>query len=448
MAANQPTAVRPTGRAFWNDKRNRPLVYGGIAVAFIALIALLRGGIGGSGSSDQTWQSVANGSGHPLSLLVAPNQLDVVYAGNEQGQVLRTSDGGQTWTFPRSGLPTTNHSPINVLLASSDGSQLFAGTDGGVLTSGDNGIHWQNISQGLPPEDVVDALALGSPDGKSLFAGTSHNGIYHSGDGGATWAAANAGIPDKADVYTILPTAKDGLLLAGLISTGLYASYDSGTTWAPVIGSISPTANVFALTQAPLGGTIYAGTDGGIFLSQDSGATWHASNKGLPNTRVLSVAIDTQAAYNVAVGTDDGVFGSNNNGTTWQRVAAGLPFGQHIAAIAITHPSKLSSILYVAADQVYRFPGQSLPFGNGSLRVIIVIAMIGLLFWVLSRQNNTLRALTPTAPAPRQPTSSIRTPAPKHMTPRSGATAHIRGGPPPTARPPVTESSDDEVTGV
>lgn len=416
---------------------NRRLWLAIIGVAIVLLIL----SIIFSGSSN-SWQATNAASGHTLALLIDPQHPTTIYAGNDQGQVLSTSDGGQTWTRQQGGLPGNANAPINALLAAPTAGHLYAGTDGGVYASTDSGQHWQKSSNGLPGEDVVDALALGSADGKTLIAGTARGGAYVSHDAGATWQPAGQGLPDHADIYGLTTTPTYNAIFAALIGAGIYVSHDGGASWQAANTGIPAHVDAFAIaaTVETVAGKnvthLYAGTSQGFYSSTDDGATWKAGNKGLGNARVISIAGDPASALQLAIGTDSGVFGTLDGGATWQAVAQGLPSGQHVGAIAISHPTNQSDIIYAALDSLYRYPGLTSAFWG----VVSRVAIFGLLFifvlWVFLRQGRVMRDFAPASPPPGMtPRTSTAGARPK---PR-GATSHIRGGPPPRRSPPPTD---------
>ena len=88
-------------------------------------------------------------------------------------QILRTRDGGKTWSEIRNGIPdgevvnAVREDPVRRGL-------LFAGTERQVYVSLDDGDHWQSLRQNMPATSVRD-LAI---KGDDLIAGTHGRGFW------------------------------------------------------------------------------------------------------------------------------------------------------------------------------------------------------------------------------------------------------------------------------
>jgi photosystem II stability/assembly factor-like uncharacterized protein len=112
----------------------------------------------------------------------------VVLAGTEADGLLRSSDGGRTWTVATE-LP---EAAVTALAWSRRTAGLVvAATGDGVVCSADGGGSWRIVA------DLAPVLALtfaAGPDGEVLLAGQPDQGIVRSRDGGRTWATANAGL--------------------------------------------------------------------------------------------------------------------------------------------------------------------------------------------------------------------------------------------------------------
>jgi hypothetical protein len=132
---------------------------------------------------------------------LAVNGTDL-YAGTEGG-VFRSTNGGANWTSENEGLTTSE-----VLALAVKGSNLFAGTKGGRLyLSEDKGDTWTPVDSGLGGEDILSFATSGN----SLFAGTGGGGVYLTSNNGASWSHVNEGL--GGIIYSL--TIADGDLYAG-----------------------------------------------------------------------------------------------------------------------------------------------------------------------------------------------------------------------------------------
>jgi ligand-binding sensor domain-containing protein len=91
-----------------------------------------------------------------------------LFAGTDGGVFLSTTNGA-SWTAVNTGLTNTSVRSLAV-----SGSNLFAGTGGGVFLSPNNGISWTAVNTGLT-NPVVRSLAV---NGADLFAGTRDGGVW------------------------------------------------------------------------------------------------------------------------------------------------------------------------------------------------------------------------------------------------------------------------------
>lgn len=426
-SAPSPTEETPLlGTAKPGGSSRQTVIIGVAILALAALAAIVFGG--GSGES---WQAIGSASQHPLALLISAGNPSEVLAGTEAGQVLVTGDGGATWGSFSAGLPSGI--VISALAQPPDGSRLYAGTNAGVFTSATNNAAWTRTSLAPPDGDTVDALAVSPTTPGLVLAGATRHGVFRSADGGLTWTAAT-GLPAGADIYSLVFLPDGHTAYAGLIDGGGVAiSHDGGQTWTVYGAGLPVERKIFVilpivdsnhqLTQ------LDAGTSAGLYISHDGGQTWTAST--LTTTRVIALATDPQIASIVVAGTDNGVYESGDAGADWKRVAAGWPAQDPVAAVLVSHPQGSATIIYAAANQAYRFPGQNFTANIGGTRLLGIFALVGVLLFLGVRQNRVLRTLTPNAPAPGQVSGVL----PAVGAPRANraATAHIRGGPRPIA---------------
>jgi photosystem II stability/assembly factor-like uncharacterized protein len=64
-----------------------------------------------------------------------------------------------------------------------------------VVRSADGGTTWSKADWGLPDAPVFDILAdAGDPSGNTVYAGT-YFGVYRTKDGGASWSVFGTGLP-------------------------------------------------------------------------------------------------------------------------------------------------------------------------------------------------------------------------------------------------------------
>ena len=140
-------------------------------------------------------------------------------------------------TMPRRGvIYAVGPSPRDVNL-------IWAGTDDGLIhVTRDGGKTWSNVTPpALRPWDKVAQLVAGQFDTKTAYAAVNairrddmRPHIYRTHDGGTTWTHAVDGLPDMGPVNVVREDPKQpGLLFAGT-ERGVYVSADDGGRWLPL----------------------------------------------------------------------------------------------------------------------------------------------------------------------------------------------------------------------
>ncbi|MGD2115349.1 MAG: hypothetical protein PVG07_09870, partial [Acidobacteriota bacterium] len=165
-------------------------------------------------------------------------------------------DGGESWTALRErgveSLAWSDAAPL-LLLAGTETPPPDAGPEdgvpprGGILRSVDGGATWTVDGLGLPAEHLVTGLAVDPRNPDRVLAGLSGDpartgpqteprtgGLYVSRDGGATFRPASPDVPPRpVPAIRFDPSAPD-VVYAATLGAGVYRSTDRGETWAPL----------------------------------------------------------------------------------------------------------------------------------------------------------------------------------------------------------------------
>ncbi|HKR31094.1 MAG TPA: hypothetical protein VJT08_11480, partial [Terriglobales bacterium] len=121
-----------------------------------------------------------------------------------------------------------------------DVNVIWAGTDDGLIhLTRDGGTSWQNVTPpDLTPWSKVAQLDAGHFDVQTAYAAVNrfrvddlHPYIYRTHDGGKTWQKITNGLPDNAPVNVVREDPlRKGLLFAGT-ETSVWVSFDDGDNW-------------------------------------------------------------------------------------------------------------------------------------------------------------------------------------------------------------------------
>jgi len=327
-----------------------------LAATLVALfgVVIVSAGVVAGTLPDSTWEPLPalpqQGQSPVFALAVDPANNQVLIAGNAPGSLLRSTDGGSTWTSVHPGrvaVTTIVFSPFTREL-------VLAGTRGaGALISTDGGAKWTPVT-GLDGRDVrAFGFAL------TLIAAGTDNGIYVSADGSA-WrqsGLANTSIDALAVAAVHAPVHFVAGSDTSTTATGppLYDSADAGNTWTSVSPAISGSV-VSRLVAGPLPPTgnvrpLVAGTNAGLFMSTDNGATFTPLSGGdlLPSTDYTQVAYVTDHYDRFYVASDGGgsrsggLWSTRDNGQHFTSLVPPIP---SITALAVSNDE--APILYVA----------------------------------------------------------------------------------------------------
>lgn len=250
------------------------------------------------------WRTTNNGEvwtrnalGYSVVRSLATNAAGYIYAGTE-GALYRSTNDGTNWTQLNLGMA----SPYVLSLAIGPLGEVYAGTadnlyhQGNVFKSTDGGDTWTNVFSGVKP-----VWSMATSDGVHIFAGTYATldtaKIYRSTDGGLTWAVSYTA-PLRHYVAD-LAASPDGMVYSGIAHItdpnggfGVVRSTDHGTTWSQTISGLTH-LNVISLA-VNTSRHVFAGTLwGGAFRSTNNGNDWTPINSGLTETRVWALAFDS-----------------------------------------------------------------------------------------------------------------------------------------------------------
>jgi photosystem II stability/assembly factor-like uncharacterized protein len=302
-----------------------------------------RGGGGGGGTGRDTETFYPVGGGEPGYIAPDPKDIDVFYAGANNGSFLtrfnrRTGELREVGPYPRffSGEPSSAvverwqwtypiiFSPVdpNVLYTSSQ--HVWKTTNGGQTwdkISGDLTRHDPKTMQesGGPithdmnsPEmyATVFSLAPGKTDVNVIWAGSDDGMVHVTRDGGRNWTNVTPkDMPDLGRVSQIDASAFDAgtayiavkkPLLADF-NPYLFRTHDYGQTWTKIVNGIAPNDYTHVVREDRVRrGMLFAGTQHGFYISYDDGDRWLALRGNLPDTQVSDIWVD---ANDIAIAT-------------------------------------------------------------------------------------------------------------------------------------------------
>jgi len=283
-----------------------------------------------------------------------PTDPLTVYVGAPAGGLWKTTDGGAWWVSLTDDLPTLGVSAIIVDPTNPDiiyigtGDRDSADAPGlGVWKSTDGGETWQEPGTGMP-NVVVGMMTINPEDTEMVFAATNE-GVYRTTNGGNIWTLVSPDNNFKDIKYH--PTNTDILYATG--STAVYRSTNGGSTFASIGGTVSFSArSVIAVTPAEPDWVYICGAFfsdfRGLFKSEDAGETWEEMSDS-PNILGWSDDADGgQAWYDLTIAANPEnpleilvggvrVSRSLDGGVTWQEATNNFVHVDHHASAFSPH---------------------------------------------------------------------------------------------------------------
>jgi IPT/TIG domain/PKD domain len=182
-----------------------------------------------------------------------------------------------------------------IAVAPSDAATILIARAGRILRTTDGGATWSFVTLGLPGRTVT-SLAI-SPENRNLayatIAGTSGNSLYYTTDG-TNWSPRSSGLPSfSAQVVRFDPT--DVSTLYAGTDVGVYRTTDGGATWSP-FGTGMPAVSVYDIQILP---------DGSVFRAATHGrGIWELNVTGIENHPPTVLVTAPTAAVTVARGAE------------------------------------------------------------------------------------------------------------------------------------------------
>lgn len=258
------------------------------------------------------------------------------YAAGDVGTLLKTSDGGATW----SGLPVGTFENLAHVQAL-DADTVFAGGGCVARRSIDGGRTFTAMS--FAPVESSCRAQLSSLSFVSAALGwllLSDGTLFTTDDGGASFAQRTAlpgtsagGGGSAAPVSIAFTSATTGVAST---SAGLFRTTDAGASWRAVEG---PGGMQVWFADADHG---YAVGGAGLLRSDDGGASWAPKNLGVPGVSYTSIrcsgvrlCVLTTAGGGALVRTTDG------GDTPGERIT---PSSDAIHAAAFASPTRIAAL--------------------------------------------------------------------------------------------------------
>ena len=267
--------------------------------------------------------------GHVHALIASPQENSLLM-GTHNG-LFKSTDQGKTFSKVTVKGDVNADDFMNFAYDQRNKILYAGGHDLGVVKSVDGGTTWTKTDSGITGTDI-HALAINPLDTNRLYAFSVGNGVFGTKDKAAIWYRIDDG-PNNPSVrsfgYMATPSSMDrgmktdkttniGYLWAGT-GGGLYSSFACFCGWIKTSG-ISDNATIYTLAPNPVNrSNMFAGTKDGIYKTTDEGKTFTQINSEIKN--VAAITFDESNPKTMYAATSDGiVFKSIDDGKNWSKV--------------------------------------------------------------------------------------------------------------------------------
>lgn len=229
------------------------------------------------------WKLVWGGDG--METQIDPQNANYVYAASQYGNMVRSINGGQSFSnIKNNGITETGAWVTPYSLSAVDPSKIIAGYDN-IWISNDRGDSWNKVT--------------------NFSLGTKYS-LLKFYDKSSSWAVAIRG---SSIIRYINVDNGQGVTINGNLPFGSFTSLaihptDSLTMWVTYSGYTSGQK---------------------IFVTTNGGGNWVNISANLPNIPCNTVAFDNNNLEALYVGTDVGVYYRDNTMSSWLRYSEDLP---------------------------------------------------------------------------------------------------------------------------
>ena len=242
-----------------------------------------------------------------LAMLALTRAGDRLVAAGERGRILVSDDSGSSW---RVAVSPTHHTLTSLFFASPKVG-FATGHQGTLLRTEDGGLTWTAARIDMKQKPALFALRMRGENGIAVGA---YGAYLETLDGGRTWQQRAIGPAEFDRHLTGIAMVGEGrAVLAGEAGT-LLATLDGGATWQllkpPYEGSF------FGAIGLRSGGVIAFGMRGNAFRTADLGKTWQRIDLGAYKG-ALQGASELADGTVVLMGADGMIAASRDEGVTF-----------------------------------------------------------------------------------------------------------------------------------
>jgi photosystem II stability/assembly factor-like uncharacterized protein len=255
-----------------------------------------------------TWTLQIRGTTNNLSG-VSFTDANTGTAVGDQGTILRTTDGGTTWTSQTSGTKTW----LQGVSFTDANNGIAVGDSGTILRTTNGGTTWTSQSSG----STYTLLGVSFTGDIGTAVGQLGT-ILRTTNGGTTWTSQSSGTDYW--LYGVSFTDANTGTAVGDAGT-IRRTINGGTTWTSQSSVTTYCLNGVSFTDANNGTVVGYNYYGTILRTTNGGTTWTSQSSG--TQKWLYGVTFTDTNNGTAVGGDGTILRTTNGGTTWTSQSSG-----------------------------------------------------------------------------------------------------------------------------
>lgn len=253
------------------------------------------------------WSEINGGDGFVCK--VDPTNSQKVYASSQNGGLVRSVNGGTSFSSGTSGLDLTYTNWMTPYeLDKNNPSTIYCGTYK-IFKSTNSMQSWTAISPDLSNGHIanlgtITTLDVSKSNPNVIYAGTDDANVWVTTNGGTNWTKINSGLPYR---------------------------------WVTRVTIHPDSANV---SYVSLSGYKIDTTGSHIYRTTNYGSIWIPIRGNLPDVPVNDIIIDPNDTKTLIIATDAGVMYSNNLGGNWFVLGVGMPLNVPCHDLTLHNPTR------------------------------------------------------------------------------------------------------------
>ncbi|MCD6249657.1 MAG: hypothetical protein J7J98_04915 [candidate division Zixibacteria bacterium] len=254
------------------------------------------------------WTRIYGGDG--FYTLVDYTNSDIIYAESQFGNLVKSVDCGNSFTWAQNGIDPGDDEPHGwntpIEMDQSDPTVLYYGTDR-VYKTTDGAENWTAISGSLSG-NYLTTIASAKSDGQVVYAASRVGAVWVTTDGGSNWIDVGGALPDRwVTRLTVEPTDASicYVTISGYLTDGdrlphIWRTDNYGASWADISSDLPDAPLNDVIIDPHDNQTLYVGSDVGVYVTEDLGGSWLPLGTGMPITAVADLVMNSRTRKLVA----------------------------------------------------------------------------------------------------------------------------------------------------